>query len=100
MQKIQGSILAVESVLDKAPGVPKTCLYRALARFATLRRAGVDAVFVMALPSRGGDGHGHAWVEVDREPFCEDEDVSSMTATFCYPPAARTSTTSAQRSAS
>lgn len=95
---VERTILATESVLDRVPGVPKTCLYRALARFATLRRCGAEVVFVMGLPARG-DGHGHAWVELDGAPFCEDEDVSSMAVTFCYPPGARTSPRAAQRSA-
>lgn len=74
-----------DSVADRVPALPKTCLYRSLARFAALRARGVDARFVMGLPrSQGGDGH--AWVEIDGAPYLEDEDVSAMAVTFCYPP--------------
>jgi hypothetical protein len=89
----------VERWIDRVPSVPKTCLYRAMARFATLRACGVDAVFFLGWP-RHGEGHGHAWVAVAGEPWLEDEDLSSMTVTFCYPPRARTSAPGAQRSAS
>jgi hypothetical protein len=89
----------VERWIDRVPSVPKTCLFRAMARFATLRTRGVDAVFFLGWP-RHGEGHGHAWVAVAGEPWLEDEDLSSMTVTFCYPPIARTSAPGAQRSAS
>lgn len=84
---------------DRVPLLPKTCLFRSLARFAALRARRIDARFVMGLPRvRGGDGH--AWVEVHGEPFLEDEDVSAMVVTFCYPPRARTSESEPQRRAS
>jgi len=74
-----------DSVADHVPALPKTCLYRSLARFAALRARGIDARFVMGLPRSAG-GDGHAWVEIDGAPFLEDEDVSAMAVTFCYPP--------------
>lgn len=74
-----------DSVADRVPALPKTCLYRSLARFAALRARGIDARFVMGLPRSQG-GHGHAWVEIDGAPYLEDEDVSAMAVTFCYPP--------------
>jgi len=92
-------VVRCEALSSRSRLLPDTCLYRALARFALLRSRGADATFVLALPS-GGRGDGHAWVEVDGAPWLEDEDLSSMHVTFCYPPApARTFANPAQRRA-
>jgi Transglutaminase-like superfamily len=92
-------IVCGERVAESIPLLPKTCLFRSLARFAVLRARGIDAAFVMGLP-RDGAGNGHAWVEVGGVAVLDDEDLSSMTVTFCYPPAARTYAVGAQRSVS
>jgi hypothetical protein len=54
-------------------GLPSTCLFRAMARWAALRSAGLDASFVMGLRRTGGD-LGHAWVEVGGVPVDEAPD--------------------------
>lgn len=82
---LRAAIAWADSMADRVPWLPKTCLYRSLARFAALRARGIDARFVMGLPhAQGGDGH--AWVELDGAPFLEEQDVSAMAVTFCYPP--------------
>ena len=53
---------------------PRTCLDRALTRYAFLRALGIDATFVIALdPTLTGETQaealGHAWVEVEGEPW-------------------------------
>ena len=84
---VTAALLAAERLADRWPWGPKTCLFRALARFATLRSCGVDAVFLMGMARDGGDGH--AWIELEGEAFCEDEDCSLQAVTFCYPANAR-----------
>jgi hypothetical protein len=68
--------------------VPDTCLYRALARYGVLRSAGYPARFVMAInPASGGkeaDIAGHAWVELDGEPYGETVDPD-LVVTYSYP---------------
>jgi Transglutaminase-like superfamily len=79
-------LLRTERAVARVPWVSSTCLYRALARYALLRRTGVDAAFVMAVDTRGIAENGHAWVELDGRPFEESEDLSHYTVTFRYPP--------------
>jgi hypothetical protein len=59
-----------EAIARRARLGPDTCLFRALARYALLRRAGHAARFCMSVddadPSRG-----HAWVEVGGAPWLE-----------------------------
>src|SRR5580693_492480 len=68
------AISAAERVVRRIRGVPDTCLYRSLARYQALRRAGHPARFVMALDTRAADIEGHAWVELDGEPVGETLD--------------------------
>lgn len=72
--------------LSRAFDLPDTCLYRALARYAVLRRAGFPAVFLMGLPRAGGGEPGHAWVEVLGRPFAESASVAEFAVTFRHPP--------------
>jgi len=81
---------AIEEALDCAdklagfmPFVPSTCLYRSLARYALLRRAGYAARFVMGLGS-AVDLEGHAWVELDGAPWGEEVDAG-LVVTYAYP---------------
>lgn len=88
---------AVEEALARAdaltaalPFVPQTCLYRSLARYALLRRAGHRPRFVMAVdPPREARSEleGHAWVEIDGTPFGEEVD-ERLVVTYAYPPRA------------
>lgn len=46
----------------------------------------MSAAFVMGLGPGGVKDDGHAWIELDGEPFEEQGDVSRYTVTFRYPP--------------
>lgn len=63
--------------------LPDTCLYRAAARFAGLRAAGLDARFVMGI-RRDDPDVGHAWVELAGVPVGEARD-ERLVPTFAYP---------------
>ncbi|HET7541985.1 MAG TPA: lasso peptide biosynthesis B2 protein [Polyangiaceae bacterium] len=84
---LRRDLLRTEWVVRHVPGLPNTCLYRALARYAVLRRTGMDAAFVMGLGPKGVDDDGHAWVEVGGKPYEEPDDVTRFAITFRYPPA-------------
>ena len=64
--------------------VPDTCLYRSLARYSILRRAGHPARFVMGLRPSAPEILGHAWVELDGIPVGEAVDPE-LVVTFAYP---------------
>ncbi len=69
---------AIEAVTEfwmrRVPGTRTTCLPRALARFALLRRAGLAPALVLGVrPGANGEVVGHAWVELDGAPFGELE---------------------------
>jgi hypothetical protein len=85
---VEQAIASAESILERIPVVPDTCLYRALARYGVLRSAGYPARFVMAInPASGGkkaDIAGHAWVELDGEPYGETVDPD-LVVTYSYP---------------
>ena len=88
VRRLELAMRIVESVLCRARVVPDTCLYRSLARFAVLRRAGIDARFLMGVrpaTSPGAAIAGHAWLEVDGKPRGEAE-LPDYTVTFAYPP--------------
>lgn len=80
-------IRSVEPALGRLPGVPNSCLYRSLARYALLHRAGRFPHFVAALPPTGPSDFGHAWVELDGHPYdpADAEDATRMVVTFRYP---------------
>jgi hypothetical protein len=77
-------IAASERLFERLHLLPDTCLYRALARYAVLRRAGHPARFVMGLDPKAADIVGHAWVELDGEPVGETLEPG-LTVTFSYP---------------
>jgi len=87
---LRRDLLRTEFVVRHLPGVAGTCLYRALARYAVLRRTGLDATFVMGVGPHGMDDDGHAWVEVAGKPFEEPNDVNRYAVTFRYPPVSDT----------
>jgi hypothetical protein len=78
------AIAAAERVVERLRLVPDTCLYRSLARYEALRRAGHPARFVMALDPRAADIEGHAWVELDGSPVGETLEPG-LAVTFAYP---------------
>lgn len=73
-----------ESLADRIPRLPRTCLYRCLARYAVFRRHGFPAQFVMALSPRGPDEDGHAWLEFDGVPYREARS-REFVVSFRYP---------------
>lgn len=78
----------VEPMVARLPGVPNTCLYRSLARYAVLRRAGCAAQFFVALPPAGPSESGHAWIQIDGRPYdtADAQQSLGMVVTFRYPP--------------
>lgn len=86
-RSLSRDVRCAEFALRLMPWAASTCLYRALARYAVLRRSGLDATFVMGVGPRGVEDDGHAWVEVEGNPFEEPSDVTRYAVTFRYPPA-------------
>ena len=85
------SFRGLEDTLDRAewlaerlPLVPRTCLYRCLARYAIFRHHGFPVEFVMAVSQRGLDADGHAWIEFDGVPYREDR-AAEFVVSFRYP---------------
>lgn len=70
----------IERGLDRLPGIGRSCLYRALGRYAALRAAGLDVELLVGVRS-GADLIGHAWVELDGVPLWEREEPR-YTVTF------------------
>lgn len=83
--QVEEALGASEALLARIRLLPDTCLYRALARYAVLRRAGHPARFVMGIkPPASGEITGHAWVELDGAPAFE-EAPADLVVTFSYP---------------
>jgi Transglutaminase-like superfamily len=75
----------VEALCRRSRILPDTCLYRALTRYALLRRFGHPAKFVMGMDPRARDDlTAHAWVELDGKPYQEVLDAR-MVVTYVYP---------------
>lgn len=75
----------VEALCRRSRILPDTCLYRALTRYAILRRAGHAATFVMGMnPRAREDLTAHAWVEINGVPYQEALD-ERMVVTYVYP---------------
>jgi Transglutaminase-like superfamily len=83
----RGDLLRAERGIARLRWVTSSCLYRALARYALLRRIGVEADFVMGLDKKGVAKDGHAWIEFGGAPFEEPDDVSRYVVTFRFPSA-------------
>jgi hypothetical protein len=83
LDAIDEALAHADVITQRLPFVPDTCLYRSLARFSLLRRAGHEARFVMGL-SRPGAIEGHAWVELDGAPYGEELDPD-LIVTYAYP---------------
>jgi hypothetical protein len=81
---VEDALLGAERVIEHLRVVPDTCLYRALGRYAVLRRAGHPARFVMGLSPRAPEITGHAWVELDGAPLGETLD-DDLVITYAYP---------------
>lgn len=66
------------------------CLRRSMARYHFLRRAGAPLVIRFGARFKGGqadrDVTGHAWVELDGQPYFEDgENYRGFTVMFAHP---------------
>jgi hypothetical protein len=82
---VEDALATSQRIVGKLRGaVPDTCLYRSLARYALLRRAGHPVRFVMGLDPKDPSVVGHAWVELDGAPLGEDV-PEGYTVTFAYP---------------
>jgi hypothetical protein len=84
VERVERALARSQWLVQRMRVVPNTCLYRALARYAMLRRAGHAARFVMGLDPRRSDVLGHAWVELDGRPLGEDVDPH-LVVTYSYP---------------
>jgi hypothetical protein len=84
---VDWALSRAERLCERAPFIPDTCLYRSLARYALLCRAGHPARFVMGiepLADPNAEIRGHAWVELDGVPYAEEVD-ERMVVTYAYP---------------
>jgi hypothetical protein len=63
-RSVAATIRVVDAVVARTPVGPQTCLFRALARYAALRQARVDATFCMGVRADQPNIAAHAWVEV------------------------------------
>ncbi|HEY0469175.1 MAG TPA: lasso peptide biosynthesis B2 protein [Polyangiaceae bacterium] len=86
-----GDFAALEHVLDRAealaehlPHLPRTCLYRCLARYALYRCHGFPVEFVMGIAPKGPDEDGHAWLEFAGRPYREER-AAEFVVSFRYP---------------
>jgi hypothetical protein len=77
----------VEWLTDATPLFRRTCLFRTLARYAVLRRAGKPVQFTMgvrrASGGANGDVDGHAWLELDGVP--NDAQARDFRVVLRYP---------------
>ena len=73
-----------EAIAERLPRLPRTCLYRCLARYAVYRRHGFPAEFVMGISPQGPDEDGHAWLEFAGIPYREER-AAEFVVSFRYP---------------
>ena len=81
---LPASFARVERWLSGVRVVPDTCLYRALSRWAVLRRSGRRVRFVMGVREDGAELAGHAWVEEHGAALGEELDAAYV-VTYAYP---------------
>jgi hypothetical protein len=84
LDEVERALAASERWAVRLRFVPNTCLYRAMARYAVLRRAGHPARFVMGLRPGDAEINGHAWVELGGAPAFEALE-ERLAVTFSYP---------------
>jgi len=78
-------IRLAEALVGRARALPDTCLFRALARYGALRRAGLPARFVLGVRAGHAAPEGHAWIELDGAPFQEVLDPA-LVRQWSHPP--------------
>ena len=81
---VEEALFTSQRIVGRFRRVPDTCLYRSLARYAVLRRAGHEVRFMMALDPKSAGLVGHAWLELDGVPLGEQVDPD-LAVTFSYP---------------
>lgn len=81
---VAATIRVVDAVVARTPVGPQTCLFRALARYAALRQARVDATLCMGVRADQPGIAAHAWVEVGGVAVFEVEPPRYM-QTFRWP---------------
>lgn len=84
IEVVERALSASQRFVELLRVVPNTCLYRALTRYAMLRRAGHPVRFMMALDPEAADVVGHAWVELDGQPLGEEIEPR-FAVTYSYP---------------
>ena len=82
---LERTLERAEAWADRVPFLPRTCLYRSLARFALFRRHGFPVAFVMGVSPRGTEEDGHAWLEFEGRPYREER-AGEFVESFRYPP--------------
>ncbi len=82
--RVEGIAERVDRIVREYHLAPSTCLYRAMARYAVLRAAGLQVCFVMGVVPGQDDLAGHAWVEVGGRPYGE-ELRPGIVVTFSHP---------------
>jgi len=83
--KLERALDRAEALAERLPRLPRTCLYRCLARYAVYRRCGFPAEFVMGISPLGPDHDGHAWLEFSGKPYREER-AAEFVVSFRYPP--------------
>jgi hypothetical protein len=87
LEVVEQGVTRSQSLIGRFHLAPDTCLFRSLARYALLRRAGHPVRFVMGLdPTKKSELVGHAWLELDGVPLGEEVDPA-LAVTFSYPEA-------------
>jgi Transglutaminase-like superfamily len=81
---LESALDRAEALTERLPLLPRTCLYRCLARYAVFRRHGFPVEFVMAISPGGVDEDGHAWLELDGKPYREER-AADFLVSFRYP---------------
>ena len=81
---LERAVDRAEALVERAPGLPRTCRYRCLARYAVFHRHGFRSEFVMAISPRGTDEAGHAWLEFQGKPYRE-EHAREFVVSYRYP---------------
>ena len=90
-QVVRGAVSAtlIMRLGEAFPLTQRTCLDRALTRYAFLKVAGSMPIFVIGVDRELSGDHdlealGHAWVEVENEPW-PHEDVTAYRTSYRHP---------------
>jgi hypothetical protein len=87
MAALERACERAEALTRRVPLLPDTCLYRCLGRYAVFRRYGFEPVFVMGISPQGMDQDGHAWLELEGQPY-QEQRAAEFVVSFRYPPRA------------